>query len=120
MRKDRLLQIIEAVEATPDDDFCMGVWAKKNDCGTCGCAIGSFCFRNPDAELKLEKQFKSSIYLHPAFEGLNDFEAVAAFLEIRERQAEYLFDAGLFYGSGDGDPSKSEVLTRLREFAEAH
>lgn len=123
MNAERFAAVIAAVEKQPEELWDMSQWVKcpvpgGKHCGTAACAIGSFCLQNPDAELRL---FAGAPELLGA--DLYGFEAVAAFLEISDRDSEILFDPYEYDEANideHGSVAKAVVLDRLREFYAEH
>lgn len=108
IRLDRLAEVVRAVENARDSEFYMGQW--RNECGTVGCAIGHYCRRNPDAELKLVVDSSYMCVVVPAVGRLRVYAAVADHFGISRANAERLFSFRHDY------QTRTDVLTALRAF----
>jgi hypothetical protein len=113
MHAVRFKKLIEAVRSRPAKLFDMRVWKEKRECGTVGCAIGSFCIQHPHADLKLERGFSG--FLRPGYKGNSDSYALSNYFDITIRQAN-----ALFWQNGVRRITKSDALKRLRKFYREH
>lgn len=130
MNKRRLLTLARFLETkVPADKFNMGHWMmvqngetlscqKAGDCGTAACAIGWAATIPAFAEagLKIRPAWRFSSYGVVAFAGEIEFEAVAAFFDISEPEAEHLFYAPNYRVK---TIKPQHVAARIRETVEA-
>ena len=117
----RFLKLIESVKAQPSKLFNMRHWAVKLDCGTAGCAVGSYCLAHPRADLRIVF-YGDSVYGDAAqVEIRNDrcrllgFPAVAEHFGITEGEARNLFEPRSVLAPGKPN-AQSVVLKRLNAF----
>ena len=138
MRKDYLLMIVDRLKSVKPERFDLGNWAGSNlipwqgrddlSCGTIACAIGWATtipeFRAAGFCLKKHSWLENQAEIHYQHNGedLKEFDAVAAFLDIDNRDAEYLFHPDEYIDQyGDeleitGLEGIENVIYRIQEF----
>lgn len=128
MNKERLLTLanfLDSIEGQPG--FDLHSWKREDpECGTTACAIGYACtipaFVNAGLSLSLHSEFPSEGYARnyePTYEGLKDFQAVAAFFDISVTLAEYLFLASPYRDKLSRAGTPRDVAEAIRKAIEA-
>lgn len=119
-----LLFVADSTEKQPDSLFTMGNWIIRQECGTAGCMIGSFCLQNANDALqfspsglpKIQVRQKDNVQICNLFE----IDAIAYRFNITRYEARWLF-SGIYATFADDWTSaykldKSAALRRLRKF----
>lgn len=118
MHKQRLLDVITAIQNRDSVVFNMSTWASMN-CQTSACAIGCYCLANPEAELKLNHTFTDGEvkYFRPSYKQFAWYGACAAYFQIELSQARYLFDPNYYHSQFCFfKPSVEDVISRIEKF----
>lgn len=117
MNTERLEKMIEMLHDIPKARFDMANWV-GNDCGTVACAIGHAAqhpwFRKQGLHLSPPKLGE----FIPLYKRRENWEAVTAFFDIKDEDAEYLFDGWSYASCMRGKPGPAEVIARIRELLE--
>jgi hypothetical protein len=108
MNKKRLLKLADFLVTVPPERFDLEVWA----CGAVACAVG---WASEVPEFR-EAGFRLDQFDCPAFEGEEDWEAVAAFFGVDYEQASRLFGKSSYWPHRSGP---LDVAARIRSFVES-
>ena len=111
MRTDLLKTLADHLDKVPDENFDMGVWQCRHECGFAGCAIGHAQGLPGFEGLKFE--LTGPGLFTPVYDGLQSWKAVARlFGPIRYSSVVYLFSASSY----PDDVTPAIVAARIRRF----
>lgn len=91
--KKRVRKLIDLLRTVKPKAFNMACWFESGKCGTCACMAGYACIIKSfkKAGLGLKPIIYSYNDFYPSFNGLEYFNAIAAFFDITLEEAESLF-----------------------------
>ncbi len=117
-----LAAIAKHILTVPDDNWCMGVWRRVNDCGTAGCAVGS-SIDLPEVQacgLMLKANDDDDLF-YPDIGStprvVDFFQPIAVALDIPLSVTKRLFDLDCYQDYYDDPlPTQAEVSARILDY----
>lgn len=113
MNEQRLLDLADLMDKTPQERFDLSRWAKEDECGFVCCAVGTAALNEQFIKQGLTLKRYPKYGFTVSFEELTSFEAVERFFGITEAQADSLFMASSYLIE---ERNPQSVAKRIREF----